>query len=119
VSDWPTRHRPDPDDRERDRAARWLTRVEEKLDHTIRLLHDLQRRTALMSADLNALDQAISDLGAELSTGLDALEAKLAEAAPTVDVSAEIAALKAVGDNFAARVATDTAPPAPPAEPAA
>ncbi|HWE81428.1 MAG TPA: hypothetical protein VG265_07245 [Gaiellaceae bacterium] len=70
-----------------------------------------------MATDQATFDAALQDFLADLQTGLDAIAAKIAEQAPGVDLSAELALVQSAKTSFDAAVAADTAPPAAPVTP--
>lgn len=67
-----------------------------------------------MSAQEAELNQALIGFFAAINDGLARIEAKLAEAAPEVDLSDEVAAIRAAQEAFTARVDTDVSPPPAP-----
>lgn len=67
-----------------------------------------------MSAQEAELNQALIGFFAAINDGLARIEAKLAEAAPEVDLSDEVAAIRAAQEAFTARVDTDVNPPPAP-----
>lgn len=64
-----------------------------------------------MASQEAALNEALVAFFASINDGLARIEAKLAETAPDVDLTDEVAAIKAAQEAFTARVDVDVNPP--------
>src|SRR3954468_23336859 len=88
-------------------AAGWwlsqqLDRLADITEETLTVTNRIDRRSKRMASQESALNEALVAFFAAISDGLARIEAKLAEAAPTVDLSDEVAAINAAKDAFTA-----------------
>lgn len=76
-------------------------------------LDEILRRMQNMAVNQATFDAALAAMLADVDDGLKAIAAKLATAAPEVDLSNELASITAARAAFDAAVATDIAPSTP------
>lgn len=102
-------------------AGWWLSQQLDRLaditEEILTVTNRIDRRSKRMSAQESALNEALVAFFGSINDGLARIEAKLAEAAPTVDLTDEVAAIHAAQEAFTARVDADVAPPPPPPTP--